>query len=168
VLAPAGTSHPARAAAAANSTPTLTIYSKTRKQQFLSTSDDRLRGIGTSPFGSSTGTGGPTTVGTGPFPGDLASFLFYLYSDQSLQKRIGTAKFSCRYEFNKNAFCQATYEFGKGTMYAAGAFNFASTQFVLAVTGGTGQYTYSKGEVTITTGQLLGDIHLQRVVFSLV
>jgi hypothetical protein len=144
----------------------MTLYSKTHAQQYLNHEDDRQRGQGNNPFGSYTDAQ-PTTreTGKGPYPGDTAYFLFYVYPDAKLTKRIGTATLSCTYNFSKNAYCDVSYQLKGGVLTGAGAFNFNTTEFALAIEGGTGTYQGRSGDVEVTAR--VGDPHVQRLAFVL-
>ncbi len=123
-----------------------TLYSVAEQEQFVNHQDDRIRGAGKNPFGNFRDIAPSTQAAAGPFPGDAALFSFNLYADSKLDKRVGTAVFTCMYNFAKNAFCDATFQLTSGaTLIAAGAFNFNTSAFNLAVTGGTGTYTGASG-----------------------
>jgi hypothetical protein len=145
----------------------MTVYSKTEKQQFLNHQDDRQRGVTSSPFGHY-GDVTPTTKETqkGPFPGDEAYFQFGVYDSVAQTKKVGSGVLLCRYNFAKNAYCDAVYQFGNGnTLVAAGAFSFSATEFTLAIVGGTGTYSGATGDLEISAG--VGDTHVQRLKFTL-
>jgi hypothetical protein len=141
---------PAPAAASARQQ----LYSLATSEQFINNADDEARGWLTNPFGmrdltqetlESQGRGGP-------FPGDKALFAFSIYSDPSLKLKAGTAAFTCLYEFTRNAFCDATYQLKRGTILASGTVSFDAGTFSLAITGGTGSYARSSGELTSSPG----------------
>ena len=119
----------------------MTIYSSATQEQFLNHEDDRDRGKGNNPFGNfRDSTTATKEAGVGPFAGDRAVFTFRLYRDATLRRQIGSATFICQYAFDKNAFCNASYQLDGGQLMGQGAFNFSASTFRLAVVGGTGQY----------------------------
>ena len=89
----------------------LTLYSIATQEQFLNHEDDRDRGKGNNPFGNfKDSTSATKESGDGPFAGDRAVFTFKLFNDPDLRKLVGSATFICQYGFNKNAFCNASYQ----------------------------------------------------------
>ena len=83
----------------------------------------------------------------GPFPGDEALFSFNVFKTGSLQTTIGSAVFTCQYYFDKNAFCDVSFQMNGGTLIGAGTLNFNATTFALAITGGYGKYSGFTGDV---------------------
>jgi hypothetical protein len=154
--------HPAAAAAGAQK---LVLYSAAEQEQYVNNSDSRILGVGNNPFGNFKDVAPVTTKNShGPFPGDEAVFSFNLYTNASLTRRAGTAVFTCQYNFNKNAFCDASFRLtAGGTLIAAGGFNFNATSFTLAVTGGYGRYVGKTGVMEETPSAS----HAQRLVFTL-
>ena len=67
------------------------------------------------------------------------------------------------YTFDKNAFCDASFQLGAGTLIAAGRLNFDDQKFAFAVTGGYGKYGHRRGDVAVTPS---GE-HAQRLAFVL-
>jgi hypothetical protein len=119
----------------------LTIYSIATQEQFLNHEDDRDRGKGNNPFGNFKDATAPTKeAGVGPFAGDRAVFTFRLYRDTAMRRSIGIATFICQYAFDKNAFCNASYQLDGGQLVGQGAFNFSASTFQLSIVGGTGKY----------------------------
>jgi hypothetical protein len=164
VLLPTNAALGARSMLAAPPTRTLVLYTVAESEQFLNTSDDRARGEGNNPFGNYGDTSDQAQLsGNGPFAGDESFFLFDIYTDSSLRVRAGTATLTCVYNFNKNAYCNATYELKDGTLIGDGPFSFTNTRFAFAVTGGTGRYTDLHGALAETP---IAN-HAQRVVFTL-
>jgi hypothetical protein len=142
----------------------LTLYSLAEQEQFVNNLDDRTRGEGRNPFGTYSDLS-PTTVSEakGPFPGDEAIFSFNIYRDKNLKVRAGAAIFTCQYNFNKNAFCDASFQLSTGgTLIADGAFNFNASRFMLAVVGGYGRYSNASGDVYVTPSAG----HAQRLSFA--
>ncbi len=99
-----------------------------------------------------------------PFPGDEAIYSFHAVLKRSLLvKSIGTATLTCNYNFAQhNAFCDAVYDIGSGTLIGEGAFNFHTSSFTIVLTGGTGSYAATVGQVEGTPGPH----HSQRLVFT--
>ena len=134
-------------------TQTMTVYSLATEEQFVNNADDRARGKGNNPFGNYKDLTATTAEkGNGPFPGDEALFKFSIYQSSDLKKSAGTAVFTCQYNFNKNAFCDASYALPGGTLVGAGAFNFNAQNFALAITGGTGKYRGVTGDLRAAPG----------------
>jgi hypothetical protein len=137
-------------ARAAQSSQTLTLYSVATGEQFLNNSDDRVRGVGSNPFGNFRDTSGPVgkeTSSNGPFPGDRSVFTFAIFGTSDLKTRIGSATFVCEYVFAKNAFCAASYVLQSGTLLGTGFLNFNAKTFTVSVTGGTGVYAGATGHL---------------------
>ena len=126
----------------------MTLYSQAVQEQYINNADDRARGEGNNPFGSFRDTSpAAKQTGSGPFAGDEAEFSFKVYGGSDLTRRIGSAVLVCRYNFDRNAFCEVAYKLAGGTLFASGAFNLDATIFTLAVSGGTGAYSRMTGEV---------------------
>jgi hypothetical protein len=129
-----------------------TVYSLAEQEQYVNNQDDRTRGKGNNPFGNYRDNAPIASKdANGPFPGDEAVFDFDLYGNAALTKRIGSATFTCQYNFAKNADCDVAFDLkGKGTLIATGAFNFEAKRFTLGLTGGYGSYVAAKGVVAET------------------
>jgi len=126
----------------------LRLYSLTTEEQFLNHADDRQRGFGNNPFGNfHAPTATTREQNNGPFPGDNALFTFNLYTSQSRKHLVGTAAFTCTYNFDKNGYCDATYQLGGGLLVGAGAIDFNAKNYTLIITGGTGKYRAATGTV---------------------
>ena len=157
------TATPAKAAAIVHQS--FVLYSVTKEEQFLDHSDDRARGRGNNPFGNFKDSKAVTKeAGNGPFPGDNAVFSFGLYSSTDLKTNVGSAIFTCTYNFNKHAFCDASYELTGGVLLGAGAFDFNAGTFAIVVTGGTGKYASATGDISATASGK----HAQRLALSLI
>jgi hypothetical protein len=128
-----------RSASAAANPHRLVLYSRAEQEQYVNNQDDRMRGHGHNPFGNYRDTSpGQQQSPNGPFPGDEAIFSFNLYTDAGLTRRAGTASFTCQYNFDKNAFCNAVFRLRSGeTLLAEGSFDFHASSFTLAVTAPT-------------------------------
>lgn len=139
-------------AEAASDTHQLTIYARATQAQFVNHSDDRSRAIDANPFNADTKSLIPLTKkkeqGNGPFPGDNALYSFKLFSDAGLKKSVGSAVYSCTYNFSHQAICDANFQLNGGAMFASGPADFDATSFTLAVTGGTNKYFGARGQVS--------------------
>ena len=139
---------PSLARGASASSHTLTVYSVAVHEQFINNNDDEARGDVNNPFGTHNTTAAATKEnGNGPFPGDEAIFTFNLYTSASLKTTAGSAVFVCQYYFDRNAFCHASYQLDGGVLVGAGALSFNTTNFALAITGGSGKFSNQTGDV---------------------
>jgi hypothetical protein len=148
LLVPAVASSSGRAA---KSPLRLTLYSVATAEQYENYSDDRQRGYGNNPFGNFKDT--TSTIKktkSGPFPGDLEYFQLNVYTDAALKTRVGTANITCQFNLNKNAFCNAKYQLKGGTLVGAGAIDFKTSSFAIAIVGGSGKYLGLRGELDAT------------------
>jgi hypothetical protein len=130
----------------------LRLYAIVTKDQFVNNKDDRARGIGTNPFGNTSGTGTATTNerSRGPLPGDEGLYEFSLSDSASLSKSVGSGLFACEYGFGKIASCDFSYTLSGGTIAGIGSFNaLATDSFNLTITGGTGTYRGVRGSVQV-------------------
>lgn len=151
-------------AAAAKGGKKLVLYSVATQEQFLNHEDDRTRGKGNNPFGNfKDSTSATKESGTGPFAGDRAVFTFKVFDSADLKNAVGSATFICQYGFNKNAFCNASYQLSGGQMIGEGAFNFNAPKFELAIVGGTGKYRGLTGDLQASAAVK----HAQRLEFVL-
>ena len=163
-LALLGTGAGSRTAFAARSVQRLTLYSVAEQEQFMNNSGGRLAGVGKNPFGNFSDVTPTSKNAVGPFPGDEALFSFNLYATTALRPRVGSAVFTCQYNFDKNAFCDASFRLNNGsTLIAEGAFNFNTSKFTLAVTGGYGAFANRMGVLEETPSSS----HVQRLSFQL-
>lgn len=141
----------------------LALYSVATAEQFRNDADDRQRGMGSNPFGRFSDTKAQdVSEGGGPYPGDQTVFEFQIYSDRLLHQSVGSAIIVCIYNFDKNAFCNATYTIKDGAIYADGGFNFNASSFTLAISGGTGKYADALGDIEVTPSAQ----HAQHLEFS--
>jgi hypothetical protein len=135
----------------------LVFYGKATHVQFVNHADDRARGNATNPFGIDAGVPPPPTANSahkGARAGDQLIVSLDLYPDGALTKSIGTAVYSCTFNFAEQATCDADFEFKNGSMFATGPADFVTGQFTLAVIGGTGAYLGSRGEFSnVATGK---------------
>lgn len=131
---------------AASATRSLTIYAFATKGQYANHADDRTRGALTNPFNADADK--PTSNGKASRAGDNALIALKLYSDASFKKQIGSGTYSCTFTVARIALCAADFELSNGTMTASGPTNFEATTFTLAVSGETGKYLGSRGQVS--------------------
>lgn len=141
----------ASAGEAASRTRSLVIYLKATRLQYLNHADDRARGDVTSPFDPDAKLTPPTNANSGAKgtrAGDQALFSFKLYSDLALTKPIGTAVYTCTFNFAQQAACDANFQLNKGTVFASGPADLLTGNFTLAVIGGTNAYLGIRGQLT--------------------
>ena len=141
----------ARASGASSASQKLTIYAVPATVQFMNHADDRLRGMSTNPFKLKSeavilGQGGKEK-GNGPFPGDDILYGFKLFTDTKRSKPIGTAMFTCYYQFQKRATCDSYFDLTKGLVLASVQVRFGQSRFTLGVVGGTHGYLGASGQV---------------------
>jgi hypothetical protein len=154
----------AASAARAAKVQKLVLYSVATQEGYVNNVDDRERGIRSNPFGNfKDSTSATKESGVGPFAGDEAMFTFRVFKGSDLGQKIGTATFTCLYNFNKNAFCNVSYDLSGGSLIGGGAFNFAAKRFVIAITGGTGKYRGMRGDMAAAPGAKSS----QRLTFTL-
>jgi hypothetical protein len=136
---------------AARTSQKLRVYAVPMTVQFMNHADDRLRGMSTNPFNL----GSEAVIlnakgkekGRGPFPGDDILYSFRLFGDAKRTVPLGTAMFTCYYEFVKRATCDSYFELERGLLLASGRVKFGATHFTLGVTGGTHAYFAALGQV---------------------
>jgi hypothetical protein len=139
-------------AAASGAAPKLTVYAFPATVQFMNHADDRLRGMSTNPFKYKSeavilGAKGKEK-GNGPFPGDDILYAFKLYGNANRTKPMGTAMFTCYYEFVKRATCDSYFDLARGLVLASGQVRFGAKQFTMGVTGGTNTFLGALGQIT--------------------
>ncbi len=150
VVASIGGGVGSRPAEAANRLTKIDVYSAPAQETFVANADDEARGAVNNPFGTHNGSPAASEKTNGPFAGDEALFSFDVYTTPGLQSKAGSAVYTCWYYFNKNAFCDASFQLKGGTLIAAGTLNFEGKAFALAITGGYGKYTRATGDVEAT------------------
>ena len=140
------------AASAATQGRSFVFYAKATHAQFINHADDRARGNKANPFNAEAlATPPKANKGKkGARAGDNALFSLNVYSDPALTRLVGTATYSCTFNFAQEAICEADFELAKGTMIAMGPAKLDGRPIVLAVTGGTGRYVGAHGQVTST------------------
>lgn len=134
----------------------LDVYAALGTAQFMNHADDRVRGMTTNPFNVDEKalrlvivTNGKEK-GNGPFPGDDILYTFKLYTSPSLEKRAGSAIFTCYYNFAKRALCDSYFDLPGGLILSSGPVVFNSKRFVMSVSGGTNEYLNVRGAMTAT------------------
>lgn len=132
----------------------LVFYAHPTRVQFINHADDRARGLRLNPFNADILPPPPkaNTGKKGGRAGDNALFAFKLYTDPSLTRLVGTAIYSCTFNFAHEAICEADFQFRGGSMIAMGPAQLDSSfsSLVLPVTGGTGRYVGAHGQLTST------------------
>jgi hypothetical protein len=141
-------------AQAASQQRSFVVYAKPVRAQFVSHAGDRERTSNlVNPFN-------PDFLPTpknanngkkGTRAGDRAIVSLTLYADRKLTRPVGTAIYSCRFNFGQEAVCEAQFELGKGTIIALGPMRLDGSPIVLPVTGGTDRYRGAHGQMTSTS-----------------
>jgi len=132
---------------------TLTLWTVANGAQYLNNGDDRGRGIHINPLSAAQSKLKPKSGdnGEGPYPGDVGVFTLTLYANAKLQKIIGSGAYTCYYNYDKNALCEAYYQLNGNadTLLSSGLVNFNNTaRFKLIITGGTNKYRDARGELS--------------------
>jgi len=146
----AATNTPAPAAATPRSS--FVVYGKAKRAQFFNHADDRARGDKLNSFNADT-LQPPADANTGKKgtrAGDNALISLTLFSDRSLTQVVGSAIYSCTFNFAQEAVCDGQFDLGGGTIIALGPAKLDGSD-ILAVTGGTGRYAGAHGQVTSTS-----------------
>jgi hypothetical protein len=134
-----------------------TFYALVAREQYVNNRDDRQRGAGSNPFGTSQGAGFATTRGhgNGPMPGDEGLYELTLFAGPSLTKTAGTAVLVCEYGFDKIGTCDTTLQLDGGSLVGLSMFDaFERKQFSVTLTGGTGSYRNARGTVTVRSANV--------------
>ena len=139
------------ASGSSQATRKLTVYAVPTTVQFMNHADDRLRGMSTNPFKLKSdaviiGANGKEK-GYGPFPGDDILYGFKIFGDAKRTKAIGTAMFTCYFQFQKRATCDSYFDLAGGILLASGQVPFGASHFAMGVTGGTNTYFGALGQV---------------------
>jgi hypothetical protein len=130
----------------------LTVYSVATGVQYINSADDAARGAVNNPFDPAVNKLHPKTSssGIGPFAGDVVVYAINLYSGKSLKRHAGSGVYTCYFNYDKNAFCDAYYQFpGDDTVVAAGPIDFKKNGFTIVITGGTKKYVGARGEIRV-------------------
>jgi hypothetical protein len=129
----------------------VTVYSVATGLQYINTADDRARGHANNPLNSTANKLAPksSSSGNGPFAGDVALYALKLFTSPTLKRSAGSAVYTCYFNYNRHALCQAYYKLNVGgTLVASGPINFNADGFTIVVTGGTQKYLGARGEAT--------------------
>lgn len=154
ILAALAVTAPSAGNRARSATPkeNLTVYAVPTTVQFMNHADDRLRGMTTNPFASAANgqviASGANEKKAGPFPGDDVLYSFQLYTKPTQGKRLGSAIFTCYYNFGKQAICDTYFDLDGGLILGSGSVVLGNPRFVLSITGGTRTYLGALGQVT--------------------
>lgn len=132
---------------------TFVLYAKPTQTHFVNHADDRERGDIVNPFTDDVLPTPPSANSgkKGTRAGDNGFFTFKLFSDAKQKRPVGTAIFSCTFNFAQEAICSADFQLNGGTMIASGPAKLDGSSFVIPVTGGTGSYASAHGQLTSTT-----------------
>ena len=127
---------------------TLTVYSIATGLQYINTADDRARGQVNNPLDSTANKLAPKSAGRkGPFAGDIAVYALKLFSNSALTRPAGSAVYTCYFNYDRHALCQAYYKLKSGgTLVASGPVDFKVSNFTIVVSGGTNKYIGARGE----------------------
>jgi len=145
----------------------LTVYSVATGLQYINTADDRARGHVNNPLDSAANKLAPKSSGgrNGPFAGDVALYALKLYSNPTLKRPAGSAVYTCYFNYDRHALCQAYYKLMAGsTLVASGPVDFNASGFTIVVTGGTKKYLGARGEAKVAAGPR----NAQRIDFELI
>ena len=126
------------------------VYAKAKRAQFVNHADDRERGDKASAFNAEALPTPPNanSAKKGARAGDNALISLTLYADRNLTQAVGTATYSCTFNFAQEAICDGHFDLGGGTIIALGPAKLDGSEITLAVTGGTGRYAGAHGQVT--------------------
>jgi hypothetical protein len=145
----------------------LTLYSVATGLQYINTADDRARGHVNNPLDSTANKLAPKSSGNrhGPFAGDIALYALKLYGNRTLKRPAGSAVYTCYFNYDRHALCQAYYKLTAGsTIVASGPIDFDNSGFTIVVTGGTNRYIGVRGEANVAAGPR----NAQRIDFELI
>jgi hypothetical protein len=135
----------------------LTVYSVATGLQYINSADDSARGHVNNPFDNATNKLAPKSSGggDGPFAGDIAVYSVDLYSDSTLKRHAGSGVYTCYFNYDQHALCQAYYKpSAGGTLVASGPVDFNTSGFTIVITGGTNTYLGVRGEVNVATANV--------------
>jgi hypothetical protein len=155
------------AGAGATRTRVLTVYSVATGVQYINTADDRARGAHNNPLDSTARKLAPKSSGSGdgPFAGDVALYALKLYTTRTLERPAGSAVYTCYFNYDRHAFCQAYFKLKAGsTLVASGPIDFGASGFTVVVTGGTKTYLGVRGQAKVVPAPR----NAQRIDFELI
>ncbi len=129
------------------------MYAKAKRAQFVNHADDRERGDKLHSFNADTLQPPPNANSgkKGARAGDNALVALTLYADRDLTRVVGSATYSCTFNFGQEATCDGQFSLHGGSISALGPAKLDGSEIVLAVTGGTGGYVGAHGQVTSTS-----------------
>ena len=145
---------------------TLTLYSVATGLQYINSADDSVRGKVNNPLDSNQNRLAPKKPGSqnGPNAGDIALYALKLFSDPTLKRSAGSAVYTCYFNYDEHALCQAYYQLKSGsTLVASGPIDFKKSGFTIVVTGGTKKYLGVRGEAKVAAVKR----NAQRIDFEL-
>jgi hypothetical protein len=145
----------------------LTVYSVATGLQYINSADDSARGQVNNPLNSTQNRLSPKNSGSvkGPNAGDVALYALRLYSSPALKRSVGSAVYTCYFNYDRHALCQAYYKLAAGsTLVASGPIDFNKTGFTIVVTGGTMKYLGVRGEAKVAAAPR----NAQRIDFELI
>lgn len=145
----------------------VTVYSVATGLQYINSADDAARGHVNNPLGSVANGLAPRRSGggDGPFAGDIAVYSVSLYGDSTLKRQAGSGVYTCYFNYDQHALCQAYYKLkAGGTLVASGPVDFNKSGFTIVITGGTNAYLGGRGEVNVGVSMKK---NTQRVDFEL-
>jgi hypothetical protein len=146
----------------------LTVYSVATGLQYINSADDSARGRINNPFNGPTNKLAPKNSGggDGPVAGDIAVYSVDLYVDSALKRHAGSGVYTCYFNYDQHALCQAYYKPSAGSsLVAAGPVDFSKSGFTIVITGGTNKYLGARGEVNVGVSMKK---NTQRVDFELI
>ena len=118
----------------------LTLYSVAEQEQFIDHADDESAAQART-LRQLSGHFAVCGLREGAVPGDAAFFSFNVYSTAALTRGSVWRCSAASTTSTRTRYCDAAFELnGAGTLIASGGFNFNSSAFTLAVTGGLGRY----------------------------
>jgi hypothetical protein len=141
----------------ASATKVLTVYSVATGLQYINSADDSARGHVNNPFDGATNKLAPKKSGggDGPFAGDIAVYSVDLYSNPTLKRHAGKGVYTCYFNYDQHALCQAYYNLSAGgTLVASGPIDFKASGFTIVMTGGTNTYLGVRGEVDVAAAKV--------------
>jgi hypothetical protein len=129
------------------------VYAKAIRALFVNHADDRARGDKLKSFNAESLPTPPSANSgkKGTRAGDNALITLTLYADRKLTQVVGTATYSCTFNFAQEATCDGHFDLGGSSIIALGPAKLDGSEIVLAVTGGTGRYAGAHGQVTSTS-----------------
>ena len=134
----------------------VTVYSVATGLQYINSADDSARGKVNNPFDKATNKLAPkgSAGGDGPFAGDIAVYSVDLYGNPTLKQHAGSGVYTCYFNYDQHALCQAYYKLKTGgTLVASGPISFKTSGFTIVITGGTNTYLGVRGQVNVSAAK---------------